>query len=297
MDDCITLSNGVKMPRIGMGTYPLQGEMMTKAVVAASKFGYRAFDTAYAYGNENSLGESLLMVYQMTDLNRSNIFLTSKIGETLDHGRPDCKLFYASYENERKNIKGIVAKQLDRTLKNLRTDYLDLLLIHWPHPDYLLEIWDAMVDQYRSGRVRAVGVSNCREWHLKRIIEFNSICPMVNQIELHPLNTKKELISYCKKAGIQVEAYSPLLVMKRDLMDSICLKKLSAKYNKTVPQIILRWDIQQQVVPIPKSANPKRLKENIDLFDFSLTEEDMLSIDALNKNFRVIVESKYCPGY
>lgn len=291
------LSNGVIMPSIGMGTYPLQGETMVKAAVAATKCGYRAFDTAHAYGNEVSVGAALKEVYRVNGLNRADVFIASKIGEEHDHGMPDGKLFYASTPNELKDIKGIVSKQLNETLKDLQTDYLDLLLIHWPHPDYFVEVWKALEDEYHAGKVRAIGVSNCRERHLKKLIDTGSICPMVNQFELHPLHTRKKLIAYCQQLGIQVEAYSPLLVMNRKLTENVILKSLSRKYNKSIPQIILRWDIQQGVIPIPKSGNPVRLKQNIDIFDFKLTDDDMKEIDSLNENYQGLVESRYCPGY
>ena len=267
------LSNGVEMPCIGMGTYPLQGVVMTSAVVAATKCGYRAFDTAHAYGNELSLGNALQEAYRINRLKRADIFITSKIGEDLDHGIPDCKLFYASYPDEKRDIKGIVSKQFSETLKNLQADYLDLLLIHWPHPDYFVEIWKALEDEYRAGRVRAIGVSNCCERHLQKIIGAGSILPMVIQFELHPLNTKKKLINFCQRLDIQVEASSPLLVMNRRLMDAPILKLLAQKYKKSIPQIILRWDIQQGVIPIPKSCNPLRIQENINIFEI---ENDFL---------------------
>jgi methylglyoxal/glyoxal reductase len=291
------LSNGVEMPCIGMGTYPLKGNAMVNAIIAATHFGYRAFDTARAYGNEISLGHSLGEAYKVNGLKRADVFITSKVGEYLDNGIPDGHLFYAAYPNEKKDIKRIVSNQLNETLKNLQTDYLDLLLIHWPHPDYFVEIWEAMIDEYLAGKVRAIGVSNCRERHLKRLIDAGMLCPMVNQFECHPLNNRRNLIRYCQDLGIQVEAYSPLLVMNKKLMKSPVLESLSMKYNKSIPQIILRWDIQQGVIPIPKSGNPERLQENISIFDFNLSEDDLRSIDSLNENFKALIESIYCPGY
>lgn len=291
------LSNGVEMPCIGMGTYPLQGNALVKAIVAATQCGYRAFDTARAYGNEISLGHSLGEAYKANGLKRADVFITSKVGEDLDNGIPDGHLFYAAYPNEKKNIKHIVSIQLNETLKNLQTDYLDLLLIHWPHPDYFVEIWEAMIDEYLAGKVRAIGVSNCRERHLKRLIDAGMLCPMVNQFECHPLYNRRNLIRYCQDLGIQVEAFSPLLMVNKKLMKSPVLESLSLKYNKSIPQIILRWDIQQGVIPIPKSGNTARLQENINIFDFNLSEDDLRSIDSLNENFKALIESRYCPGY
>lgn len=291
------LSNGVEIPTIGMGTYPLKDKALTKAIVAATSCGYRAFDTAKAYGNEESLGNALQEAYQINCLKRSDVFIASKVGENLNHGIPDGKLFYASYPNEKRDIEDIVANQLNETLNNLQTDYLDLLLIHWPFPDYLTKIWKAMEDEYRTGRVRAIGVSNFRERHIQKIINSGSMVPMVNQIELHPMNTKKALIDYCQKLEMQVQAYSPLLVMNQKLISAPTLKLLAQKYKKSIPQIILRWNIEQGVMPIPKSGNPIRLQENINIFDFELTDEDMNGIDLLNENYTSLVESRYCPGY
>lgn len=293
----ITLSNGVEMPGVGMGTYPLKGKAMTKAVIAATDCGYRAFDTAKAYGNENCLGIALQKAYNIHGLKRSDVFIISKIGENLDQGIPDGKLFYASFPDEKKDIKKIVSNQLNDILKNLQTDYLDLLLIHWPFPDYLLEIWKAMEDEYKNGKVRVIGVSNFRERHIQKIVRSGAIIPMVNQFEFHPLNTKKELLNFCKNLNIQVQSYSPLLVMNRKLVNASVLKQLSIRYNKSMPQIILRWHIQKGVIPIPKSGNPIRLKENINIFDFELTDKDIFEIDLLNENYTGLVESRYCPGY
>lgn len=291
------LSNGVEIPSVGMGTYPLKGEALTKAIVAATSCGYRAFDTAKAYGNEVSLGNALQEAYRINRLKRSDVFITSKIGENFNHGIPDGKLFYATYPNEKRDITGIVSNQLDEILKNLRTDYLDLLLIHWPFPDYFVEIWKAMEGEYRTGKVRAIGVSNFRERHIQKIINSRSIVPMVNQFELHPMNTKKALVDYCQKLKIQVQAYSPLAVMNKKLINAPILKLLAQKYKKSIPQIILGWNIEQGVIPIPKSGNPIRLQENINIYDFELTDEDMNGIDLLNENYTGVVESRYCPGY
>ncbi len=291
------LNNGVEIPSVGMGTYPLKGESLTKAIVAATSRGYRAFDTAKAYGNEVSLGNALQESYRINRLKRSDVFITSKIGENLNHGIPDGKLFYATYPNEKRDITGIVSNQLDEILMNLRTDYLDLLLIHWPFPDYFLDVWKAIEGEYRAGRVRAIGVSNFHERHIQKIIDSGTIVPMVNQYELHPLNTKKALLDYCQKLKIQVQAYSPLAVMNKKLISAPILKKLAYKYKKSIPQIILRWNIEQGVIPIPKSGNSVRLQENINIFDFELTHEDINGIDLLNKNYTGLVESRYCPGF
>ena len=297
MNNYISLSNGVKIPPIGLGTYPLHDKTMVKVAIVATEIGYRAFDTAHAYGNEVCVGNALKEACRTNDLKRSDLFITTKIGEKLNAGLPDGKLFYASFPNQRKDIRSIVSNQITQSLKDLQTDYLDLVLIHWPHPDYFVQMWQALEEEYRLGRVSAIGVSNCRERHIKKLADASSLYPMVNQIEFHPLHTRKGLIAYCQQLNIQVIAYSPLLVMDQKLIGNPVFKLLSLKYNKAIPQIILRWDIQQGVIPIPKSGNPARLQQNIDIFDFHLTNEDMEMIGSLNEDYRGLVESKYCPGY
>lgn len=292
------LMNGLEIPSIGMGTYPLKGKALIKAIIAATQNGYRLFDTAQAYGNEADLGIAIQEACKINHLQRTDLFITSKIGENLlNNGIPDGKLFYISHSDEKKNIETIVSRQVDQILLNLHTDYLDLLLMHWPFPDFLEEIWRAMENEYYNGKVKAIGVSNFRERHLMKIINSGSIIPMINQFELHPLNTKKTLIDFCCRFNIQVQAYSPLLVMNEKLTSAPILKQLADKYNKSIPQIILRWDIEQGIIPIPKSGNPTRLKENMEIFDFELTAEDIKNIDLLNENYSSLVESRYCPGY
>jgi len=291
------LHNGVEMPPIGMGTFPLRGEAMDKAVDSALSCGYRAFDTAYGYCNDDSLGASLQKYLGKYGLSRENIFITTKIGDKLDNGWPSGNYFYNSTSCECADIRSIIQTQIDSACHNLQTNYIDLLLLHYPYPDYYIEIWKSLESFYKKGTIRAIGVSNFRERHLEQIINRCTITPMVNQFEHHPLNTKKSLIEYCNKLNIQIEAYSPLLMMNSKLTKSDILAKLATKYSKSIPQIILRWDIQLGIIPIPKSGNPVRLKENIDIFDFELTEVEVNSIDCLNENFKMLPESINCPGY
>ena len=293
----MTLNNGLEMPDIGMGTYPLKGTALTEAVVSAVQVGFRAFDTAKAYGNETSLGVAIQEACKVNRITRSDVFITSKIGENLYNGIPDGKLFYAKYPDEKRDIAGIVANQVDEILGNLRTDYLDLLLLHWPFPDYLTDIWRAMEDAYRKKKVRAIGVSNFRERHLEKIIAGGTIVPMVNQFELHPLNTKKSLIRFCLGKGIKVQAYSPLAVMNKKLVSSDVIIEIAKKYKKTIPQVILAWHVGIGVMPIPKSGDRARLQENFGVFDFRLTSEELNEIDSLNENYSGLIESIYCPGY
>lgn len=293
----LILLNGISIPSIGMGTFPLHGIAMDIAIDAALSCGYRAFDTAYGYNNDDSLGNSLQKHISNYGLTRKDIFITTKIGDKLIQGRPTGMFFYNSYSCSNRNIKDIVEKQLKSSLNHLHTDYIDLLLLHYPYPDYYPEIWHCMETLYLEGKVRAIGVSNFRERHLDKIIDTSTIKPMINQIEHHPLNTREKLVKYCKKLNMLIEASSPLLMMNRKLIKSELLSSLSIKYSKSIPQIILRWDIQLGIIPIPKSSNKFRLKENIDIYDFELTNEEVHKISALNENFTMLPESLYCPGY
>jgi diketogulonate reductase-like aldo/keto reductase len=299
MENCdqITLYNGIKIPAIGMGTYPLKGKAMDIAIQSALSCGYRAFDTAYGYQNDDSLGNSLQKHLPKCGLNRKDVFIATKIGDKLKNGTPLGIFFYKSGSSPRTDIGNIVHEQVNSGLKNLKTDYIDVLLLHYPYPDYFVEIWRCMEEAYKAGKARVIGVSNFRERHLKELLSKCEIKPMVNQFEYHPLNTEKSLVQFCKANDIQIEAYSPLSVMNKKLMANSTLLDLSKKHEKSIPQIILRWNIQQGIIPIPKSGNPERLKENINIFDFLLTGNELGAIDLINENYKGIHESIYCPGY
>jgi len=286
----------LKMPRIGLGTFPLKGELLENAVIAALKCGYRMFDTAHNYGNEDHLGNALKIAAQKIGVKREEIFLNTKVDEDLWEGKNDGKLFYKKEVNESKNIFAIVKNQVETSLKRLQTDYLDCVLIHWPYPDYLLEIWKALEVLHKQGIIKYIGVSNCRERHLKKIMADCEIMPMVNQVQISPLNTMQELSDFCKKNDIALQIYSPLMLLKSKLKNNDTLLDLSKKYNVCPTQIILKWNLQNGNVPFPKSSNSERIKQNITL-DFEIENSDMQKINSLNENYQFLPESIYCPGY
>ncbi|QXE20876.1 aldo/keto reductase [Clostridium sp. 001] len=257
---CTILNNGVKMPWIGFGTYKADGPSVINSVKGALKVGYGHIDTAAFYKNEDGVGTGI----KESEVPREKIFLTSKV--------------WISDEGYEKTLKAFEA-----SIKKLKTDYLDLYLIHWPNPLHN-ETWRALEKLYKEGYVRAIGVSNFTTGHLKDLMANAEIMPMVNQVEFHPLLVQNDLREFCQKNSIQLEAWSPL--MRGKVFEIPLLKELAKKYKKTVSQIVLRWDLQMGVVTIPKSTTPSRIKENTDIFDFEISKDDMAKIQQLDKGIR-----------
>ncbi len=262
LKDTVTLANGVKMPWLGLGVFKVNdGDEVIQSVKAAIRNGYISIDTAAVYENEEGVGQAI----RESDVPREDLFITSKVWNT-DQG----------YET--------TLKAFETSLNKLGLQYLDLYLIHWPGVDKYKETWKAIEKLYKDGRVRAIGVSNFHVHHLEDLISDAEIKPMVNQVEFHPHLTQNELRDYCKKEGIQLEAWSPL--KKGELLNEPVLEEIAAKHNKSVAQVILRWDLQHGVVTIPKSIKEPRIIENSNVFDFELTAQEMEKIDGLNQDSR-----------
>lgn len=265
LQDTTTLHNGVKMPWFGLGVFKVkEGSEVVEAVKAAIKNGYISIDTAAIYQNEEGVGQGI----RESGVARDSLFVTSKVWNS-DQG----------YES--------TLQAFETSLQKLGMDYLDLYLIHWPGKDSAKykETWRALEKLYKDGRVRAIGVSNFHVHHLEDLIADAEIKPMVNQVEYHPHLAQLELRDYCKKQGIQLEAWSPL--KQGQLLNEPTIVEIAEKYQKSPAQIILRWDLHNEVVTIPKSIKEHRIIENADIFDFELAPEDMAKLDGLNKNERV----------
>nr|WP_284700313.1 aldo/keto reductase [Planococcus beijingensis] len=267
LQDTTTLHNGVKMPWFGLGVFKVsEGGEVIDAVRTAIINGYRSIDTAAAYGNEEGVGQGIREGLAEAGITREELFVTSKVWNS-DLGYEST---LAAYET---------------SLKNLGLDYLDLYLIHWPVEGKYKEAWRALETLYKKDRVKAIGVSNFHIHHLEELLKDAEITPMVDQVEYHPFLTQAELHKFCKAHDIQLEAWSPL--MQGKLLDHPVLVEIAAKTEKTVAQVILRWDLQNGVVTIPKSIKEARIIQNSQVFDFELTDEDMERISALNENKRV----------
>lgn len=255
------LSNGVKMPWFGLGVWKVKDDgEAEQTVTSALEAGYRSIDTAAAYNNETGVGAGI----RNSGIPRDEIFITTKIWNANQ-----------GYES--------TLTAFEESRQKLGVDVVDLLLIHWPVKGKYLDTWRALEKLYKDGLVRAIGVSNFQIHHLQEIIEAGQIIPMVNQVEYHPLLTQVELHDFAKKNKIQLMAWSPLM---QGNLDHSVLADIGAKYGKSPAQVVLRWDIQNEVITIPKSTNPVRQKENADIFDFVLTPEDMAQISSLNQNKR-----------
>lgn len=256
----IPLNDGNVIPQIGLGTWPLNDEEAARAVVQALEIGYRHIDTAVKYGNEAGVGEGL----RSSGLDRSEVFITTKLDGT--------------YQGQHRAIEG-----LESSLKRMGLDYVDLLLIHWPLPqrDEFVSTWRTFERLQGDGKVRSIGVSNFKPSHLERLLEETSVVPAVNQIEVSPLVTRIDSRAFHDHYGIVSVAYSPLGA-GNDLLNAPVLGRIAQKHGKTPGQIVLRWHLQEDLLPIPKSSDPGRMKENISIFDFELDGGDMQAIATLD---------------
>ncbi|MGI8387474.1 aldo/keto reductase [Robertmurraya sp. P23] len=267
LQETTTLNNGVNMPWFGLGVFKVEdGPELVHAIKTAIRHGYRSIDTASIYGNEAGVGEGIREGMKEAGITREDLFITSKVWNA-DLGYESTILAY------------------EESLKKLGLEYLDLYLIHWPVEGKYKEAWRALETIYNEGKVKAIGVSNFQIHHLEELLKVASVIPVINQIEYHPRLTQVELKAFCQQHHIQLEAWSPL--MQGELLNNPVLQEIGQAYGKTVAQVILKWDLQNGVVTIPKSTKTHRIIENASLFDFVLSEEDMKRINELNQNKRV----------
>lgn len=255
----VVLNNGIKMPQLGYGVYQISKGECEKCVLDALKVGYRHIDTAQSYFNEEEVGNAIIK----SGIPREEIFLTTKVW--IEHyGYEECK------------------KSVMESLKKLKTNYIDLVLLHQPFSDYY-GAWRALEDLYTQGLIKAIGISNFYPDRMVDLCSFARIKPMVNQVETHPHNQQIEAQKWMEKYGVQIEAWAPFGEGRNGLFTNETIAAIGKKYNKTVAQVILRWEIQRGIVVIPKSVHIERMEQNFNIFDFELSNEDMSIMATLDK--------------
>ena len=298
--ETVKLANGVLMPKMGLGTdevkylwqepssknryvnkllkyykkyywSPAKEKEYVDILCAAFKMGYRLIDTSISYHNEHIIGRAI----KKSGIPREEFFITTRIG---------------NYQQYNKSVRESFMESLHR----LGVNYVDLLQFHWPVPEHYLDTWKDMEQLYKEGYAKVIGTANCHAHHLQSILDVCEVAPMVNEVEVHPLLTQKPLIEFCEKHNIRVEAYTPLARNDFRMLRNREVQAMMQKYNKTFLQIVLRWHIQNGVIPIPRSTNLKRLKENISVFDFELTKGEMAAIDGININSRLRFDPDNC---
>lgn len=258
------LNNGIKMPMVGFGVFQIHDAKTTQTVVEeAIKTGYRLIDTAQVYGNEEAVGKAI----KASGVPRKEVFITTKLW-----------ISDFSYEDAK--------DAFNESLRKLDLDYVDLYLLHQPFGD-IFGAWRALEELYKEGKIKAIGVSNFKPDQLANLAAFNEVTPAVNQIELHVFNQKEDEQAYMLSKGVQTESWGAFAEGQFDVFNNPVLKEIAEKYSKTTAQVMLRWQLQRGIVSLSKSANPERVRQNFDIFDFELSAEDMDKIATLNTNTTV----------
>ena len=258
----VKLNNGMEMPQLGVGTFLVKDDAAER-VCHAIKVGFRLFDTAQGYGNEKEVGEGI----RRSGIDRRELFITTKVNTT-----------------EMRN--GIVRQSLDKSLANLGTDYIDLVLIHWPVKGHIKETWQILEEYVDKGKIRSIGVSYFNPHHLVELLEYALIRHVVNQIEIEPYMTQHDVVGYTFRKGIQGEAWGPLGQGITGVIDDPAIGEIAARHGKSAAQVILRWHMQEGFSAIPGASTPDYIKENIQIFDFELSDEEMAQMRSLNKEER-----------
>lgn len=275
----IKLNNNILMPQIGLGTFLIPKDKLSDTINEAYNIGYRQFDTAWRYHNENDIAEAL----NNHGIARKDVFITTKVNA-------DALYFFKYHYGKHRifNIRNFksIEKAVLESFDNLKTDYIDLFLVHWPWPMYL-KMYQVLSRLYHEGRIRAIGVSNFTRAHIESLKDISDVIPAVNQFEISPLNTQKPLIDYCKSNGIAVEAMSTFshyrsVEPRKEIFEDSSLMRIASSHGKSVVQVVLKWMLQQDIIIIPKTWNIKHLRENYNITDFQLSEDEMRTIDSLD---------------
>ena len=291
--------SGIIVPSIGLGTFPFQGRVMCDMVKSAVNAGYRLFDTSDDYRGESGIGMAIDELSHAQELKREDLFLQTKISDNNAYVDETLKGIFFNPNSkfmQRHSVEEIVREKVNTSLREIHTSYLDSLLIHYPFPGYIVDIWKVMIKLKEEGLVRYIGVSNFHERHIDELIAATGVCPDMNELYISPIGIKQSLVDYCNNHDCLLMTYSPLMDLASHRIPEKIFQPLMEKYHKSLAQIILRWNIERGCLPLPKTKNPARLKENFDVFDFSLTIEEVNLISSLNYDYQYLVESKICPG-
>lgn len=265
LTDKVRFNNGTEIPGLGLGVFQIPDEDTAEVVKNGIINGYRLIDTAQIYGNETGTGIGIKEGLAATGLTREDLFVTSKI-----------------WNNHLTHAETITA--FEETLDRLALDYLDLYLIHWPGKEAFKESWQALEELYAAGKIKAIGVSNFEVHHLEELLSYAKVVPVINQVELHPKLSQQTLRDFCEKHAIKIQAWSPL--MQGKLLNEPTILEIAEKHKKTPAQVILHWDIQQDILLVVKSVHEQRLQSNADVFDFELDQTDMTRLNDLNDALR-----------
>lgn len=292
-------ANGKEVPMIGLGTFPLQGEQIADVLLQALNTGYQLIDTSDDYRGETGIGMAITRLKQYKRFAREDLFIQTKISSNNAHyGEPLEGLYFTKFSPfmKRHTVNEIVKEKVNISLREMKLEYIDSLLLHYPYENYFEEIWESMIKLKKEGKVRYIGVSNFHDRHIEKLKKSSGIIPDINEIYISPIGSKQTDIDYAIKNNIQLLSYSPLMDLHAGRIDESNLRPLMNKYNKSAAQIILRWNIERGCMPLPKTKSERRLKENFDIFDFQLTTKEVQLINSLNKDYQYLIESKICPG-
>lgn len=294
----ITTKNGQPIGPVGLGTFPLRGDVMKDTVLSAFQAGYRLFDTSDDYWNEDGIGLGLEEGINNGLFCREDVFLQTKVS-VCDSYLMDYRqnAYFTRYSSVMNNfsVREVVRSQVMNSLKEMKTNYADSVLLHFAYPTFYEEMWESLIMLKNEGYIRHIGVSNFNVKELDTLKDTAQM-PEINEIYISPFGTKRELVDYCRENNIQVMTYSPLCVIRGNMFTNDVIPALSQKYGKSQAQIVLRWNHQVGSIPLPKSGNAIRLKENHNISDFELTEAEMNELNGLDFNHQYMPISKECPG-
>lgn len=294
----LTTKNGQPIGPVGLGTFPLRGDVMKDTMLTAFQAGYRLFDTSDDYWNEDGIGSGLEEGIKNNLYNREDVFLQTKVS-VCDSYLTDYRqnAYFTRYSSVMKNfsVRDVVRSQVFNSLKEMKTSYADSVLLHFAYPSFYEEMWDALIELKQEGHIRYIGVSNFSVQELE-VLKKSAQIPEINEIYISPFGAKRDLVDYCNTNNIQVMTYSPLCVIRDNKFDNKVIPALMEKYHKSKAQIVLRWNFQVGSIPLPKSSSEARLKENIDISDFELSHDEMKALNALDFNHQYMPISKENPG-